>query len=468
MLNVNQMLSEAEQRWEESILPTLSEYINIPNKSPQFDPDWVAHGYMEQAMVLLADWCQKHPVEGMQLEILRLPNRTPTLLIEVPGQIDATVLMYGHMDKQPEMQGWYEDLGPWMAKRKGDKLYGRGGADDGYAVFAALTSIALLQAQQQPHPRCIILIEGSEESGSPDLPFYLEMIKTRLGNPALVIGLDSGCGNYDQLWCTTSLRGLISGNLTIEVLAEGVHSGYGSGVFPSSFRVLRELLSRIENQETGLFEDQRFYVEISDTVLQQAKHAAQLLGTDVYQQFPILPGVLPVTQDVSELILNRTWRPTLCITGIDHIPPTELAGNVLRPKTTVKLSLRLPPTLNAPKALVWLEELLTKNPPYHAKISFTADKAGSGWAAKPQAPWLVDALQQASQSFFGADVAYLGEGGSIPFMGMLGEFYPDAEFFITGVLGPHANAHGPNEFLHIPTAKKLTAAVALVLARVAA
>ena len=466
MLNLEQLQREADQRWETLILPTLSDYINIPNKSPQFDPDWEKHGFMEQAMLLLANWCQAHPVDGMQLEILRLPGRTPTLLIEIPGQIDKTVLMYGHMDKQPEMQGWYDDLGPWQATRKGDKLYGRGGADDGYGVFAALTAIALLQAQQQPHPRCFILIEGSEESGSPDLPHYLALIKSRLGNPALVIGLDSGCGNYDQLWCTTSLRGLISGNLTVEVLAEGVHSGYGSGIFPSSFRILRERLSRLEDEITGQFRDQRFYVDIPDDVMQQAKYAASLLGEDVYQQFPTLPGVLPVTQDIHELILNRTWRPTLCVTGMDDIPATASAGNVLRPKTTVKISLRLPPTLNAPQALDWLEAILTSDPPYHAKIHFVADKAGSGWSAKSQAPWLSQALQQASQQFFGADMAYLGEGGSIPFMGMLGETYPSAEFFITGVLGPHSNAHGPNEFLHIPTAKKVTAAVAFVLAKI--
>lgn len=466
MLNIKQLLTESDERWEETILPTLSQYIEIPNKSPQFDPDWVKHGYMNQAMTLLANWCQQHPVDGMQLEVLQLPNRTPTLLIDIPGQIDKTVLMYGHMDKQPEMTGWHDDLGPWKAVRKGDKLYGRGGADDGYSVFAALTAIALLQSQQQDHPRCVILIEGSEESGSPDLPYYLEMIKPHLGQVALVIGLDSGCGNYDGLWCTTSLRGLISGNLTVEVLAEGVHSGYGSGIFPSSFRIIRELLSRLENQTTGQFEDPRFYVDIPATVLAQAKQAADLLGDNVYRQFPTIPGVRPVTEDVCELILNRTWRPTLSVTGMDDIPPTKMAGNVLRPKTTVKVSLRLPPTLNAPEALVWLEKMLTDNPPYHAKVSFTADKAGTGWAAKPQAPWLVNVLQEASQAFFGADLAYIGEGGSIPFMGMLGETYPEAEFLITGVLGPHSNAHGPNEFLHIPTAKKLTAAVALVLANV--
>lgn len=465
MLNATQLLQDADKIWEDSILPTLSQYIAIPNQSPQFDPAWEQHGYMEQAVTLLADWCKQHAVAGMQLEILRAPGRTPTLLIEVAGQTSQTVLMYGHLDKQPEMTGWREGLHAWQPKREGDKLYGRGGADDGYAVFAALTAIALLQAQQQPHPRCVILIEASEESGSPDLPYYLELIKPHLGTPALVIGLDSGCGNYDQLWCTTSLRGLISGNLTVEVLSEGVHSGNGSGVFPSSFRVLRELLDRLEDVKTGVFQDERFCVTIPTEVQAQAKQTAALLGENVYEQFPHLPGVQPVCEDLTELVLNRTWRPTLCITGVDDIPPTAEAGNVLRPKTTAKISLRLPPTLNAKQALSDLSTLLTQAPPYQAKVTFKADKAGTGWAAKPQASWLVDALHEASEVFFGHHVAYMGEGGSIPFMGMLGEAYPEAEFLITGVLGPHSNAHGPNEFLHIPTAKKLTASVAWVLAK---
>ena len=450
--------------WDAEIVPQLVEYIRIPNKSPMFDADWQAHGYMDAATELLAGWARTQDVKGMQVEVVRLPGRTPLIFIEVAGQGDDCVLLYGHLDKQPEMTGWADDLGPWKPVIKGDKLYGRGGADDGYAIFGSLTAIRALQEQGLPHARCVILIEACEESGSSDLPHYVDHLAERIGKPSLVVCLDSGCANYDQLWCTTSLRGLAGGNLRVDVLTEGVHSGDASGIVPSSFRVLRQLLSRLEDEATGTIRPEGLSVDIPEQRRLQAARAAEVLGPEVYDKFPFLPGMSPMGGDLTELILNRTWRPMLSITGADGIPALGSAGNVLRPFTSVKLSLRLPPTLDPRRATEILQRELTRDPPYGAKVQFEVEKASTGWNAPALAPWLEHAIDHASQEFFGAPAMYMGEGGTIPFMGMLGEKFPGAQFMITGVLGPHSNAHGPNEFLHIPTGKRVTSVVARVIA----
>lgn len=463
-MNTQENMNFVNTVWENSIVPTLQEYITIPNKSPMFDPNWQQNGYMDQAVKLLVDWCQQNAIEDMKLEVVRLENRTPVIFMEIPGSSDETILMYGHLDKQPEMRGWDSDLGPWKPVLKGDKLYGRGGADDGYATFASLTAIKSLRTQNIPHARCVILIEACEESGSYDLPFYIDALEKRIGNPDLVICLDSGCGNYDQLWMTTSLRGLVGGVLHIDVTKQGVHSGTGSGVVPSCFMVLRQLLDRIENKETGKIILQDLIVDIPKQRIQQAEFMAQVLGNKVVTSYPFHDGVKAVSDNMSELLLNRTWRPALSVTGAEGLPALENAGNVTLPSLKVKLSMRLAPTCDSTKAAAAIKHALEMNPPFNAKVRFEVQDTANGWNAPAEDKWLVEATKQASQNYFGADSVCMGEGGTIPFMGMLGKKFPKAQFMITGVLGPASNAHGPNEFLHIPTGKKLTACVAEVVA----
>ncbi|MBV6783887.1 M20 family metallopeptidase [Xanthomonas campestris pv. uppalii] len=454
--------------WDREIVPQLVDYIRIPNKSPMFDADWVAHGYMEQAVVLMETWARAQAIDGMQVEVVRLEGRTPLIFIEIPAtgpeSGEDTVLLYGHLDKQPEMTGWDPDLGPWEPVLRDDKLYGRGGADDGYAIFGSLAAILALRNQGLPHARCVVLIEACEESGSYDLPAYVDHLAERIGKPSLVVCLDSGCGNYEQLWCTTSLRGLTGGNLTVKVLEEGVHSGDASGVVPSSFRLLRQLLSRIEDETTGRILLDGLHVEVPAERLTQAKAAAATLDTAIFDKFPMVDGLVPMHEDLTELVLNRTWRPALSITGVDGMPPLASAGNVLRPQTAVKLSLRLPPTADGKACGELLKAALLRDPPNGAQVTLELEKASSGWNAPAMAPWLEKAIDDASQAFFDKPAMYMGEGGSIPFMGMLGEKFPGAQFMITGVLGPHSNAHGPNEFLHIPMGKRVTACVSQVIA----
>jgi len=464
ILDDSKALALVDRVWDESIVPTLTRYIEIPNKSPHFDADWVEHGHMERAVDLIVDWCRARPIKDMKLEVVRLEGRTPLIFMEIPGDIDRTVLLYGHLDKQPEMVGWEDGLGPWTPVLRGDKLYGRGGADDGYAAFASLTALEALQEQGVPHARCVVVIEACEESGSYDLPAYMDALGPRIGEPDLVICLDSGCGNYDQLWLTTSLRGNLVGNLKVELIREGVHSGDASGIVPSTFRVVRELLGRIEDAETGRMLLDSLHVDIPQERFDQAEVSARVLGDTVYNKFPFHEGVQAISTDVVELIMNRTWRPALAVTGASGLPSIADAGNVMRPETTLKLSLRLPPTCDPEVATRTLKECLEANPPYGARVAFEDADGAVGWNAPPLSPWLEQSIERASQSFFNREAVLMGEGGTIPFMGMLGDKFPKAQFVITGVLGPESNAHGPNEFLHIPMGKKLTAAMAQVIA----
>jgi acetylornithine deacetylase/succinyl-diaminopimelate desuccinylase-like protein len=421
---------------------------------------------MDEAVALFERWARTKlsSLPGATLEVVKLPGRTPVIVIDVPGDGGDTVLLYGHLDKQPEMVGWTDGYGPWIPRLEGDKLYGRGGADDGYAMFGALSALLALGEQGVPHARCIVLIEACEESGSYDLPFYVDHLAQRIGSPSLVVCLDSGCGNYDQLWMTTSLRGIASGTLKVRVLTEGVHSGHASGVVPSSFRILRQLLSRLEDEETGTIHLSELYAQIPAERVTEARGAAAALGDMVFTEYPFPPGVAPMANDPTELVLNRTWRPQLAVTGIAGLPQPIDAGNVLLPFTEAKLSVRLPPTLDAQRAGALLRDLLEKDPPYRARVEYEPGSSAAGWNAPAMSPWLQQSLERASEAAFGAPPAFMGEGGSIPFMAMLGEQFPQAQFVVTGVLGPHSNAHGPNEFLHIPTGKRISVVIAQVLA----
>jgi acetylornithine deacetylase/succinyl-diaminopimelate desuccinylase-like protein len=455
-----------DEVWMDSIVPELVEYIKIPNKSPHFDPEWESHGYMEDAVQQVAKWCDAQDIPGKSLEVVRLPGRTPLIFMDIPGTGDNaedTILLYGHLDKQPEMTGWADDLGPWVPVMKGDKLYGRGGADDGYAAFSSLTAIMAVQKQKLPHARCVVLIEACEESGSYDLPFYIDYLGERIGKPSLVVCLDSGAGNYEQLWLTVSLRGIAAGTLRADVLTEGVHSGYASGVVPSSYRVIRQLLSRLEDASSGRVVPDYLYADIPQQRLDQTHRMADQLGDGCWTEYPFVEGIKPMAADNVERLLNRTWRPALSYTGIEGMPSLGNAGNVLRPYTALKLSMRLPPTVDGDEATKGMKATLEADPPGGAKVVFEADQAASGWNAPEVAPWLHASLQKASQGSYGRDVMYMGEGGTIPFMGMLGEAFPEAQFMITGVLGPKSNAHGPNEFLHIPFARRLTTCVSQVI-----
>ncbi len=462
-MNTADIYSYIDDYFENSILDSLAEYIEIPAKSPAFDRNWKENGYLDQSMKHVIDWIEAQDVEGLEISLHEIPGKTPTLLLDYPGDVDDTILVYGHIDKQPEFDGWHEGLAPWKAVRRDDKLYGRGGADDGYAVYSAVALIKALKEQDLKMPRIVTLIEASEESGSPDLAPYMEALADKIGPVSLCIALDSMCGNYDQLWITTSLRGMLIGELKVQVLEEGAHSGGAGGIVASSFRLTRQILSRLEDENTGEIIPSFLNEQIPENRRAEAQAAGAVLAEDFPRMYTFAGSGGPMSADPVELVLNNTWLSSVEITGIDGIPSVEEAGNVLRPFTTTKFSLRLPPTTDAEAAGEELEKLLTQNPPSGADVSLTLDGAAPGWDAPPTSEALNESLQRASETYFGAPAVSMGCGGSIPFMDSLATSMPQAQFVVTGVLGPHSNAHGPNEFLHIPTAKKVTAAMAMVV-----
>jgi acetylornithine deacetylase/succinyl-diaminopimelate desuccinylase-like protein len=456
-----------DDTWQRDIVPALHDYIAIPNVSPAFEADWEELGHMARAVALLSEWSRARPIEGLNVEVHELPGKTPVIVMEVPpangGRGDDTVLLYGHLDKQPELFGWRDGLGPWEPVLEGDRLYGRGGADDGYATFASLTAIQAAQAAGYPHARLVVLIEASEESGSRDLPAHIDALASRIGTPSLVICLDSGCADYDHLWITTSLRGLVAGQLDVAITSEGVHSGDASGVVPSTFRIARQLLSRLEDEDTGEIRLDGLHADIPAQRIAELRETAAVLNGTVADTMPFLAGARPVTAEPAEQLINHTWRPMLEVTGADGLPPCERAGNVLRANTSLYLSLRVPPSCDALEASALVADTLTADFPYGAEVAFRTDKHSQGWNAPAFAPWLWDSLQRASQATFATPAYTFGEGGTISFMAMLGARFPEAQFAITGVLGPASNAHGPNEFLHLPTARRLTAVLAHLL-----
>ena len=465
-MDLDRAADVVDRIWQQSALPALVDYIRIPAKSPAYDADWAAHGHLAAAATLVADWCRSRELAGASVEVHELDGRTPVVLVEVPahggGDPDDTVLFYGHLDKQPELAGWRDGLGPWTPVVDGDRLYGRGGADDGYSAFAALSALEAVQLSGGSHDRCLVMIEASEESGSPDLPDHVAALAERIGTVSLVVCLDSFAGDYETLWVTTSLRGLVGLDVRVRVLEEGVHSGVAGGAVPSSFRVLRRLLDRIEDSESGDLLVPELHVEVPQERRREAE-AAIAAGLDPLAGLPFAGTTRAEGDDPVELLLATTWLPAMAVVGIEGAPALDDAGNVLRTETAVKLSFRLPPTADATAAVAALRARLTEDPPSGAVVEVTEDEMATGWAAAPTAPWLAEALAASAGAVFGHPALYTGVGGAIPFITMLGERFPDAQFVVTGVLGPQSNAHGPNEFLHLPTARHLSVCMAHVL-----
>ncbi len=419
---------------------------------------------MHDAVNHMVSWVKAQEVPGLEVQVHQLPGLTPTILMTLEGDTDQNVLIYGHLDKQPEFDGWADGLAPWDPVIRDEKLYGRGGADDGYAIYSAVAAIKSLLDQKLPRPRINVIIEASEESGSPDLPHYMENLGEIIGDPNLVIALDSTCGNYDQLWLTTSLRGMLVADLTVRVLTQGVHSGAAGGIVPSSFRLLRQIISRLEDENTGFIKPSFLNEQIPDIRRQEAIAAGKVLADSFAEMYPFAGHGGPVSDDPTELVLSNTWAPSLAITGLGGAPSPEEAGNVLRPETTARLALRIPPTTDAVKAAVALKALLVDDAPNNADVSASFHTPNAGWHAPATTPTLMNSLMAASMDYFGAPAVAMGCGGSIPFMEFLASRSPNAQFVVTGILGPHSNAHGPNEFLHIPAAKKLTACVGKIIA----
>lgn len=452
--------------FERDALETLLDYTTIPCLSPMFDQRWEESGHIEAAVQLLVSWARQRRLASFEVEVHRLEGKTPVIVVTVAatGPTTGTCVLYGHLDKQPPLGEWSEGLNPFIPVRRGDRVYGRGIADDGYSMFSALLAIEAMEARDIPHGRCVVLIEASEESGSSDLEAHLDAIAEHLGAVELMICLDSGALTYDRLWVTSSLRGLVNLEVTVQVLERGQHSGSASGVVPSSFRVLRQLLDRVEDSSNGHVLIDELWGEVPDEHVTAASSIADELGDIIASDLPMLAGVDMMGNSGADRILRRNWHPALSIIGIAGIPEPVDAGNVLRTHTSALLSMRLPPTVSSTIAAGRLHDVLTTDVPSSAQVRTTVHSLADGWVAPPLAPWLSKALEDASMENFGHAPGLTGEGGSIPFLASLGRRYPNVQIVATGVLGPDSNAHGIDEMLDLVTAVHVTNSVITLLA----
>ena len=466
-VDLDRLIERADELWEDSIIPSLSEFIGIEALSPGFEPDWELKGELNSAIELFSSWLVDQELDGMTYKIHQIEGRTPVLLVTVEGTGPGEVIFYSHLDKQPSREHlWSEGLHPLKAVRRDPWLFGRGALDDGYGGYVCVTALKMLQEQGIPYPRSHFLIETCEESGSYDLPPYLDELTQELGNPNLIVVLDSGGPDYEHIWVTEALRGLVAGTLSVQVSNEGVHSGMSGGVIPSSFRIQRILLDRVEDSNSGEILIPEMHVEISDKVRNEAEDLGGLLGDELWSQLPVVDNLKPQNEGAAEILLDMNWRPAMSVIGADGLPPTQTAGNVLRTNTDLKLSFRIPPGVSAEKIDLILKEKFEQNPPYGAIVEYIADAAADGFHAPAMDGKLAEALNEASMHISGLPPMATWVGGTIPFMAMMQEKYPKAQFLCTGTGGPGNNAHGPDEKMHIPSSKRLTAVLSATIAAV--
>lgn len=468
---IEKIFEQVKDKWNQTTEQGIKDFIEIPALSPDFDKKWEENGVLLKAVEFAKDWVEKQDIKGLSTKIVQEEGFPPCLYVEIEASEGNTakesVFLYGHLDKQPPNLGWDEDKGPWKPVVQDGKLYGRGAADDGYSFFCSLSAVKALQELNISHPRCVGLFETCEESGSAHYETYLKHVEEQLGAIGLVVALDSSCGDYDRLWITNSLRGMIGGAIKVEVLKEGVHSGEASGIVPSSFMILRSLLDRVEDSKTGKVIGIPFHTVLTSDILKQSKKIAKILGDKAWEQFPWAGETSPLCDEPMECILRRNWEPALTVTGADGISSVENGGNVLRPWTKIKIGMRLPPNVEASLASQAFKDVVTAHPPFNAKVDYEPVVMSNGWVAKEPKKWLKKSFKKASKSLWGNDFCYLGMGASIPLLNVFSREWPSAEFVVAGVLGPKSNAHGPNEFLHIDYAQKLTASVAYIIAKMA-
>ncbi|MGB1461381.1 MAG: M20/M25/M40 family metallo-hydrolase [Candidatus Thalassarchaeaceae archaeon] len=466
-LDLGQLMDRSEEIWEGSILPSLSDFIEIKALSPLFEPDWAEMGELDATIDLFCEWLDAQGIAGMSYEKHRIGELSPVLIVTIEGTGPGEVIFYSHLDKQPSKpELWSEGLHPLKAVRRDPWLYGRGSVDDGYGGYLCATSVRLLQEAEVPHPRCTMIIETCEESGSFDLPPYLEALTEQLGNPDMVVVLDSGGPDYDHVWMTEALRGLVSGTLSVKVSHEGIHSGNSGGSIPSSFRIQRILLDRVEDSSSGKVLIPEMHVDIPEQIREKAMALREIVGDSIWEQFPTVDTLRQASETTEDMIVAMNWEPTLSIIGADGIPSVQDAGNVLRTNTDLKLSFRIPPGVDSESAIARAKAILEEDPPYGAEVTFTPDSCADGFHAPPLDGPISEAIQEASMELTGLPPLATWTGGTIPFMSMMQGKYPEAMFLCTGTSGPGNNAHGPDEKLHIPSSKRLTVALSATIAAI--
>ena len=469
-LNADKTREIIDAHWDNWYVKGLCEFIEVPNLTPMVDPNYLTNGLNEKAMALVDDYINKLEIKGISKKIFQPDGMTPLIVYAVDkaeGGSDAQIMFYGHLDKQPWMDGWDEGLGPTKPVIRGEYLYGRGGGDDGYSPFSTMLAIKNAQLQGIKHSRIVLVLETEEESGSPNLINLLNIAKDFIGNPDYLFCLDSGAFDYNQLWLTSSLRGITLMDVTVKAGKGGYHSGEVGGIVPETFRVMRHLLNRLDDPKTGLPMEE-LNTELPAYARPEAERMVALSGEAMCKKYKMEEGVKYCSQDnLVEMYLNNTWRANLSVTGAGGLPDYNRAGNVVRPQTTLRLSYRLPPNMDCHKAAAIVKQKLTTDVPHDCIVEIKGDHNGNGWCMKDPEPWFHDVINNASKNFYDREYGSYGMGGSIPFLSQLGGLYPNTFIVALGLLGPQSNAHAPNESVNLTYAKKLTMCMSHILVDVA-
>lgn len=457
-----------EQFWLEEAQPTLMDFIRLPSKSTAFDPQWKEHGYLLQACRLAANWIQKI-IPDATCEIIEDEGKTPCLFVEIGSndleRQEKTIAFYGHLDKQPENEGWKDGLGPWTPYFDGEYLFGRGACDDGYSVFAMITAVETLRRSKMKHPRIVAIFETQEESGSSDLEGYLHQLKAKIGSPECFIVLDNQCGDYNRLWLNTSLRGNISGTLSVSTMSYGVHSGSFSGIVPDPFTVAMTLLGRIQHPETGEILLDTLQAQIPALRLKQIQEVSLRMGDQIWKTAPLLENVQPKYGNNDAILIQSTWKPSLTIIGIDGIPSIQNAGNVIQGSVSLRLSFRIPPGIDIDNALQSINDCFTQNIPYGCSVTWNSLEYLPGWCAPSHSVKYEKLFHDAGEQVFEEKTLACGQGASIGFIPKFEKLFPKTEIILIGVLGPQSNAHSPNEALNVLYTQKLIETIAIVLSK---
>ncbi len=449
--------------WKGDTLEALSRFISIPAKSKDFDDQWQEHGFLHRSLEEGKSWAQKHFPSGT-FEIIQLPGIPPVLFFDIPatgGHTGKPVLFYGHFDKQPETSGWDEGLGPWTPVVKNGRLYGRGAVDDGYCFYSTLTAVKALEVSGKSHPRICGLFETDEESGSTDLAQYINMLKDRVGSPAFICILDLFATDFSRVWITQSLRGIVGLIVKVSVLSAPSHSGVASGIVPSSFRIMRALLDRLEDSRTGEVLIKSMHSPIPGYILDMAKDISA--EYDPRTGFKYHAGTQSAQPDAYTALIAGTWKPTLSVLGADGLPPTATASGLVRSSTSLKLSFRIPPGVNARAALDDTIRALTTDVPYNATVEISQASASEGFCAPEWPQWLRQSSEKITRNLFGTSVGSVLCGASIGTLPAFQAAFPGAPFINTGALGPDSGAHAANEWLDLAYVEKLTEWVAEVV-----
>ena len=457
-----------------NILPNLMNFIRIPNLSPLFDPNWKTNGYLFKAANLIVSYAKSLNIKNAEINLLQDSGHTPMVFIEIPASRkndNRTVIFYGHYDKQPYGTGWDKDKSPTNPVIVDGRLYGRGSADDGYASFSILTAIKTCQEFNCLMPRICCLFEGAEESTDADLKYYFDKLIPILGdNVVAFIPLDSGCPDYDRLWMANSLRGIVDIDVNIQTLDQESHYGpEASGIIAENLFLMRKIYDGLVDSTNGEFKLEEFKIaedKIPAIVMEQMQKEIEIVGDNFIKNIPLYEGVSPLKTDVKELMINNRWKPSCFILGIDNCPKTEDRGFGVSSGINVRMSIRIPPTVDKNKAIEALKKALSDNIYFGAQVKLGYLDYGEGVLLANMSNKVKNILNKASLEFFGNESVFTGVGGSIPFIGYFQSKYPNTDIICTGIVGSDSHEHGPNENLNIEACKKMVCVLCYFLSKI--